>query len=354
MHKLLSVALVAILNSPTSAPPLSRHVDYYPLCSPRSIDTKAGLIYAGFGNELRILDPAAPTQPTEIGSLPLSGVIEDVAIDGTRAYVALGSAGIAIVDITTATQPTLYATTDVTGSALRIDVEMPYAYVAAERGGLRIVDISNPALPLEIGSYVPTESGPYATGPYARIRGVDASGSTAYIIGETYFWAIDITDPTSPTLLAHVSTEGFASDVKAGDNRAYIVTQGLRVRNGGFGVVPLSNSPTPTITWFNPSIGYGQRLLIADNHAFVLSESLSVFTITNELSATLASQTLLPGGSFGVDLAITGTTAFAAIQSSSFISMDVSNPVSPTLGNPFIPTCRIAPKAWLPAVSQTQ
>ena len=79
-----------------------------------------------------------------IGTLPLPGIAKDVCLDGNRALVALGTAGLAVVDVSRVDAPTVIARVDTPGDARSVACDRNFVAVADGAAGLVIVDISDP------------------------------------------------------------------------------------------------------------------------------------------------------------------------------------------------------------------
>ncbi len=79
-----------------------------------------------------------------IGTLPLPGTAKDVCLDGNRALVALGSAGLAVADVSRVDAPTIIAQVDTPGDARSAACDRTFVAVADGSAGLAIVDISDP------------------------------------------------------------------------------------------------------------------------------------------------------------------------------------------------------------------
>lgn len=79
-----------------------------------------------------------------IGTLPLPGVAKDVCLDGNRALVAVGTAGLSVVDVSRVDAPTVIAQLDTPGDARSVACDRTLAAVADGPTGLAIVDISDP------------------------------------------------------------------------------------------------------------------------------------------------------------------------------------------------------------------
>ena len=94
------------------------------------------LAYTGEGPRLMVLDVSTPGSPTVLGkTVPLPGLVNNVALTGNYAYVSNGWGGLQVVDVSTPATPT------VVGS-----FAMPeYVYdVAVQGGNDRLVDPLGP------------------------------------------------------------------------------------------------------------------------------------------------------------------------------------------------------------------
>jgi hypothetical protein len=157
-----------------------------------------------------------------IGTL-VSGIPEDVAVQGNYAYVAALGA-MTVNDITDPLNPIQVGYCDTPDQAIAIDISGNYAYVADGSDGLRVISVSDPTNPVEVANV--------QTGCVCQdVQVVDklvylASGYSGLVI-------VDITHPTAPVLLSSlpVPEDGYAYGVAVYDTHAYIAAgaKGLRV-----------------------------------------------------------------------------------------------------------------------------
>jgi hypothetical protein len=141
---------------------------------------------------LDVFDLADPTTPTRVGSLGLiaSEGISDIALAGSRAYLADNSYGLRVVDVTDPTKPATLAV-DRGGRAVSVEVQGTYAYVGG--AGLRVVDVSNPTAPRAVATLAAGSS----------VASLALAGSSLYAAaGLDGLWAFDTSDPTRPSLAA--------------------------------------------------------------------------------------------------------------------------------------------------------
>jgi Uncharacterized conserved protein len=112
--------------------------------------------------------------PRIVASLALPGNANDVRLDGTRAYVAGGTAGLHIVDISSPLSPHLLGsiTLPAPGDAYDVRPQGNLVYVADGPAGLLIIDVSSPDHPRIAGSVRP---------PGIVAHGVDVNGQIAVV-----------------------------------------------------------------------------------------------------------------------------------------------------------------------------
>ncbi len=89
----------------------------------------------------------------KIGSCNLPGIAEHIALNegDKKAYIACGSAGLAIVDYTDETQPQVVSVFDTGGYAKEVLYDSGKVYITTEQGGLHIIDVPDPYQPEELG-----------------------------------------------------------------------------------------------------------------------------------------------------------------------------------------------------------
>ncbi|MBN1329232.1 MAG: hypothetical protein JXA54_07140 [Candidatus Heimdallarchaeota archaeon] len=185
----------------------------------------------------------------ELGHLDTPGNASDVIIDGTKAYLADGEAGIHIIDVQNPNNPVLLGSYNTPGFARRLALQGKTLYVADGSGGIQILDVADPTHPafvLEINSLpkvnnialygglivVTTDEGIHTircsngmgvtdfgvsyysnTFDLYHCYDVKVKGTIAYVAGgPDGFYTLDVSEPANPTLLDHVDAE-FPSDI---------------------------------------------------------------------------------------------------------------------------------------------
>lgn len=180
--------------------------------------------YLGAGQKFSIVDIADASAPKPRGSLTMPGIVASIALSGSRAYVANGLSGLAIVDVSNPDAPAVTGTFKTPGEALRVGVGVggTKAAVANRMSGLEVVDVSNPAKPVSVGSF-------YTDG-YAR--DVAVLDALAFLVDSTTDFAIvDLSKPGLPSLSTQTLGEPSDNVVVApsarGANTAYVMGRGM-------------------------------------------------------------------------------------------------------------------------------
>jgi hypothetical protein len=100
---------------------------------------------------LKIFDVGDPTNPRQVGHYNTGGYPRNVYVAGSYAYVADGTAGLAVIDISDPTQPRQVGSYDLAMIAFDVAVADGYAYLADYQTGLHVVDVRDPAHPRRVG-----------------------------------------------------------------------------------------------------------------------------------------------------------------------------------------------------------
>ena len=116
-------------------------------------DGHGNYAYVGVGLRLVILNISDPAHPVQVGqSVVLTGVVKDVSVVDSLAYLANGETGLQIIDVSNPANPTVRGAYDTPGNAYSVSVVGSLAYVA-DGSSLQIIDVSNPTNPTWRGAY---------------------------------------------------------------------------------------------------------------------------------------------------------------------------------------------------------
>ena len=244
-------------------------------------------------------------QPLELGfrSKFQSTSAFDIALDGSRAYLADGSSGLRVLDVSDPAAPSQAGILAFGGYvAAKVKVHAQLAFVlgseintSSSSANLFIVDVSDPAKPALRGK-IGTD----------YVRGFDASGdyfylSTLYHGLEVY----DISSPASPTLLCSILTGNSANALSVSGSYAYLADSGGSVKV--FDIAnPASTYLASTITAFGCT-----NIATSASGAFIGSSftGLGVLDIADPLAGSIT-KTFAPAAAMEKGLAWSGNYLF--------------------------------------------
>ncbi len=176
------------ISNPT-APSLAGFYDAYGIFNkPEDMVIAGNYAYVAFGNYgMHALDISYPSQPSRVGYT--TRCTYNLATDGNHLYTieyAAGKRGLHIYDVTNPAQMSLLGFQETTNPR-GVAAAAGYAYVADDGVGLRVIDVADPAVPLEVGTYL---SPGYAEGI--------AAGEQVYVLENGTVRVVNVSDPGAP------------------------------------------------------------------------------------------------------------------------------------------------------------
>jgi hypothetical protein len=304
------------------------------------VEVVGNLAYVSSGIDgLVIVDVSDPTAPQRIGQYNTPGITKTTQVVGNLAYIADDTFGLQIVDVSNPFNPQLkgiygpptpiygnptptFPNTPTPGNANSIKVIGNLVFVTNEDKGLQILNVSDPTTPTLVGSYDTT----------GTARGIDIVGNYAYIGDGTALQVLDISNPAAPNLVATYTT-GTAT------------ARGVDVQ-GLLAYVTETDSP-PSGTPANPA---NRKVEVLDVSAFdnivtltSLNDTVNAQSgddiLTGDFS-TIQQGDNLNGGSLGIDtLTISGGVAANAVTitaASATNQLAITNPVLITTNVPVV------------------
>lgn len=305
----------------------------------RTVTAQGNYAYIGVGPRLVVLDISDPASPTVVGrTIPLRGIVLDIAVDGDYAYVAAEYGGLRVVDISVPTSPVEIGHYNELGYAVGVAVSQGYVYYTGWKV-LAVLDVSAPSDPILIGHC-------YLGDIDADTKGLAVVGSYAYVVGETNnndggLWVVDVSEPSNPTEVGFHDTPGSAERVTIAENYAYIADggEGLRVVD-----VTTPSDPVEVGHYVNshPGTGPANAIAIIDDYAYVTFGcsncnsyyDLVVVDISTPSSPAHRRSLILGGGA--IDVAVAEDSAYVVTQEDAYSDfdslrvLDISSRSSPT------------------------
>ncbi|MHB1035357.1 MAG: Ig-like domain-containing protein [Pirellulales bacterium] len=272
-------------------------------------DGSAGLV---------ILDVTNPAAPVRLGGRSAGNAL-DVAVAGTTAYVAGGASGLVIIDVTNPAAPVLLGTYNTSGSARGVAVSGMLAFVADDVGGLVTIDVTNPAAPVRLGGYA-------TLGPAFDVA---VSGTLAYVAdvsANTGLEIIDVADPAAPVRLGGYETRRGVSGVAVSGTVAYLTDL-----ERGLAIVDVTNPAAPARLGGQATVGTQQGLTLSGTLVYVAeyTSGLEIFDVSDP------AKPVWMGGyddadGFAFDVAVAGTTVYVADGGVGLEILDERPPAPPS------------------------
>ncbi|GAA0724227.1 LVIVD repeat-containing protein [Dokdonella soli] len=232
---------------------------------------------AAWGYGVLIASLADPANPTELGrfAFPFASAIE---AHGNRVYVASTTNGgiFKILDVSNPASPQELGSLT-TSQTFDLTVRGNYAFLvdgsAFGTGGLRVVDVSNPAAPLLVGQY----------SDCASAGGVDVSadGNTAYVAcDDGSLRIVNTSNKANPVLLGSVTLPGSASLPNYNVAHAVVVVGTVAYVGNEEGVdeVDVSHPQAPVQTARHETGFFVSRLALApDGRVFAFAQEAGTY-----------------------------------------------------------------------------
>lgn len=240
------------------------------------IAVQEGLIAAGIGSRLELLDAATLLPIGRLVMLP--SLINDLVLDGNRAFLSLGEGGLMIVDITDPSNPIITGVFQPGGSVNGVAINGNLAWITAGADGIWVLDVTNPTDPIIVNKI--------KTGQLAI--DVDLSNGRAFLLNNSKLVILDSGNPTSPQVLAEMDLEVQGRRIQVSDDRAFIAA-----RENGVITIDLSDINMPvelgTIATNKAAMGLavsGKICMVADYTAGLAVIDTDALTITGQLDTS--------------------------------------------------------------------
>ncbi|MHB1038377.1 MAG: Ig-like domain-containing protein, partial [Pirellulales bacterium] len=262
------------------------------------------------------IDTVAPVvNPVRLGAYDTGGLAYGVAVSGSLAYVADGTAGLQIIDVANPAAPVRLGNCNTGGYAYDVAVSGTLAYVAAYDAGLQIIDVTNPAAPVLLGGY----------DTIGKTYGVAVAGSLAYVADfNVGLVVLDVSSPAAPMWLGGYDTDGLAEDVAVVGSLAYVADY-----SAGLVIVDVSNPAAPVRLGGCDTSGSAFGVAVAGSVAYVadLNAGLVIIDVSNSATPVRLGEYDTSGNAWGV--AVSGTVAYVADSTAGLQIVDVADPAVP-------------------------
>lgn len=275
-----------------------------------ALDGSVLYLAAGFGG-CQIWDVSNPLAPVLQGTLRTGVRAVDADLAADTLLVAGDEAGLQVHSLTNVASPQWMATVASSTNPRCLAVAGSLAYVAEALGGLKIYSISNPASPVLLG----TDPG----SGLVTIRRLALSGSHLAMTDGHQINLVDVSNPAAPVQLASNIPPGYVFDLAASTSHIFAAC-------GGAGLCILDNSTLGPVGTYSTAPAPVVTVSINANHAYVGDGQTTFRTlnVSNPASPSLVQTSAGPG--FGS--AVAGSFVYLVGRNQG-AGLDVSAPLTP-------------------------
>ena len=299
------------VKSPVAPAPVGSLGGIAPACLylPPTCDT---VIYSSSFDVISVANPATPHR---VGSVSPPGWEYGVAAVPALNYALVADYfdGLAVIDIAAPQSPQIDSLVFNTGLAEDVAVDGTRLYVAGLWSGLHVLDVSNPAVPRQLGNVdVP--------GVRPSSYAVVARDSFAYI-GWTpvpQFRSVSVSDPTRPTLVGGYDVTNYPEDMVLRDTLVFIA------EDAWFQVVNVARPRQPVLVGSCVLPGDSRGVCLQDTLAFVTSTPTQVVNVADPAHLVVVGE--FDRGEYGIQ--IRDTFAYMTGYYAAYI-YSVADPTAP-------------------------
>lgn len=240
--------------------------------------------------------------------------------DGVCAITVSNSGFVAVANGGVQTfAPVARGVVSIPGYANNVDVSGDYAFVAAGAAGLQVVDVSNPTSPQVV-------AGEDTPGNANDVRIV---GTLAFVAdGSSGLQIIDVADPLNPAIIGSADTTGDAQDVVVQGTYAYVADG-----SSGLQVIDVQTPSAPAVVGTADTPGTARGVGVTGTLVALVdddpSTALRIVNVSDPEQPTIIGAVGLPGE--GKDVSIRGSVAFVAAYTGGLQVVDFSTPNTPAI-----------------------
>ncbi len=292
-------------------------IAHWPYGPSQAVAAQGDTAYFGVGTVLRVADVSSLANPVVLSEIPLGDVILDIAISGDLLIAAISGSGVAAVDISDPADPTILDTMSFDEPTYAVAIVGGHAWIGGY--SLRIVDLSVPSNMMVTG---------LLSSGISSVRDLAVSGNIAVLAGQAGFHVVDVSDLSSPTLLAtHGDDLDRPVSVDISGDYAFLLES-----HDDIVIFDISSPMSPTIvnridpggSWYT-KLHIDAEVLYAGRSS---SSNLWIYDISDPINPVELWNGGVGSGQY-VDFATVGTSLFSAQNRSGLGIVDVTAPSAP-------------------------
>lgn len=317
-----------VYNIATPASPiLVASIDSLAYCE--SVVISGQYAYVAAGSRSHIVDISNPTSPVAVGRIPgYGGYHQYMNVRSGYAYVCNYNASLAVVNVTDPSNPVNVMEVPSGYRTARIIFDGNYAYVAVGDTGMVVYNVVNPASPVLVSKIKTT--GRAASLYYGAVSvGGTPTGHifVANRLPAPGISAINVSNPATPVtaafLEAFAAPTGIAYSPCYSNGKVYVAygVAGLRI-------IDVSSPSSPSLLSTLPLSGEARAVAIRGNYAYVVARDSGVHVIdVSNGSNPITIKTIKTSRSRGI--ALNGNYAYVATRDSGLVILNISDPANP-------------------------
>lgn len=279
------------------------------------------------GLDLGLLDASDMEGPAPVGSCALGSARGGgIAVAGDYVFVTEGEGDrFYVIDAGDTARPVIAGITQPALGLGRLHVEGQYAYLL-DASGLTVLDISKPSTPTVVATCDTLASGLDSV--------VVAEGDRVYCAGGDGLEIVDVSKPDSPQVIgALVTEETSCADTVTISGTHAIVGRGER----GLIVIDVSDPEVPALVGSTTAPGYREMLHAIDGYVLVADgfDGLRVMDVRDPSAPVAVAGLDLPGWTYdvtaigGLGFCLSTEYSTSAGRANWLYAVDLSNPLDP-------------------------
>lgn len=213
------------------------------------------IAFVGDGGYVRIFNAADPYNPVELSKYRRSGFVEDIYVQDTLAFIAVGNDGVEIVNISDLSNPVYVSTILGTRICTSVAAKDSLVYIGAGGSGIYIINIADPYAAVQVGLY----DSPGGVRDFYMVDTLIYIGD-----GSQGLRIVNAADVTNPVSIGWYDTANDCMNVCVKDTVAYVCdyTNGLYFLN-------VSDPTNPTLITTLIPVGWAYENTIKDTILYV-------------------------------------------------------------------------------------
>jgi hypothetical protein len=242
---------------------------------------KNNYVYLSDDNtNIAIVDISTPTVPVWVGNYKINTLVDAFYINGNYLYSG-GYYGLKVLDISNPLSLKEVANLHTDGTINAIYVKNGFLYTTScYFNELNIYDVADPTIPVFVGGL-----DTWVWGLDTGFSDVKVLGNTAYAASTDGLRTVDISEPSTPTLMGHYQTPKSVTTLDIKGNYAY-----LAVNHTGLHIVNVSDPSAPVYVGDVETDGVPTGIFLQGDYAYVvyLQTGLKIFNIGTPSAPYLA------------------------------------------------------------------